>query len=397
MPTYPSINYIFNFIVFFVFMPFGLPFTGTQSRLIFIVRLLLLCYYAYDYIKFNHTKSTKIILFTAALYGTFNVISNINSDYSDFTNILTAIVDSITILGIILWITHLKNHIADETYFLLHWVLLVYIAINATTLFLFPEGIREYEDYDRNVVLFLGGKFDISYYHIMYIALLHYCYGKKLYILLFSLFSLLLEYHMNGATGGVIIFLTCLYIVCPIPLKPISKPLVTFSIVFLLSIVLLYFQDVLYKNEIYRYLTEDVLGKDTHMTGRAEIYLAFAHLLEVKSFMLGVGNSLDAIHEVTFCGNLQNEYFQKLYQTGVLGLLSFISYIYVNFSLNIKSEENRGWITVLTCFLIASLVEIPFNAIFILFTALIPKLSDEEELYLNYSEEEIINGEEEEL
>ena len=381
-------DYIKNIFLAIVFLPVIPNPTSTQSRAIFVARMVFFLFFFIQYRKNYHEVHQRYILVPAFVYSLILVFSSASTTDFCSTSTFHAFIDGISMIGIILWIEYKKQKYGELVYKLFLGVTGFFVVSNLITFFLYPEGMRvnEYGQYVR--VYLLGGKFSIAYFHLIFIALFFYVFQNankfivNSFALLFAAYAIWLEKDMNGATGLVIFLFAFTYIFFKLPVKFISHPSFVLGSMFVLSMVLLFSFDLLRNNETYLYVTENILGKDSGMTGRSTIYQNFAVYLNKESVLFGVGNTTDMIHKITDCGNLQNEYFMKLYQSGLFGLISFIVYLFYSIKSTIKNDSTICWLASLMGFLIASLVEISFDMYFVFFMSLMPK-SDIEFFCLN--------------
>lgn len=278
-----------------------------------------------------------------------------------------------------------------STLIFLFWYVLFIAVINDLLLLsrVITFGSGKYENY------LVGTKFSVSYIH-MNLLTLWVIRGRwngrkrwwgKLLILLAAAYIVLLSIRVNCMTG----IIGCLALVALFALlnSPRKNKLLRFTsprmlvLVLVASVVFAFIADSIVQIPLVEYVVEDVLGRDTTITGRTNIYEMYLRNLEgrwLAGFGYGNGNEV----AVTLFGyeNVQNGLLQWTLQVGIPATVGLVLVMYQVFSqINRRSDKNMDKILPLVAliytYIILGTIETTFNMAFIMWFALVFMLVNE--------------------
>lgn len=373
-------DYFVHGLIFLLLVTPALPIFSKNIINVYILTLFVAVYFLKACIKEGVSKEQKRILYALFAYVAFCSLSNFYAPYSSSSGLIFNLLNPLNPVAMVLWTMHLLNKYKDNAYKMFFVFMLIYEILQIATMILVPEGFREYEDYmfETERTYFIGSKFASAYFHLCFSALFIYITDgakgikNKLFLAAFLAYAISISIYMGGMTASTILVFMAIYYFGRLPKFLITNASVLLGFVVAISITLLFFQNALLNNSLYLYFVEDILGKDSHMTGRTDIYFRLSEYLLSNAGLLGIGTGYDFLEKVG-CANLQNEVFQKLFQTGIGGVVSFFSFLYINIKYSIINNDTLCWFIALTAYLLASLVEVPFTGIFMIFITLIPK------------------------
>lgn len=376
--------YLTNFLIFMVLFPPAVPLfrSFVQLRALLVVVLLLFFIQNQKFSSFR--KEQKYIFYALFGYVLFSTLSNIFAGYKSISSFMFNVLTPTAPLAMVYWCEYLKKKYSSISYNIVYIIFLAYILLNILTMIMVPEGFKEIEiNPNPNIeeisgrTYFIGGKFIAAYFYIMFAAFFIYVSNisgikKRIIMALFFAYAIGSSLDMKGMTAvGVLVFFAAFYFL-NLPTKILRYPIIILGVIVSMSMVLLLFQEYLLQNELYLYFVEEVMGKDTHMTGRLNIYYRLSQYLLEHGGLIGAGTSYNFV-EMIGASNLQNEMFQKLFQTGIGGVSCFFLYLYLNMKYARYDEHTRYWFVGLAALLFASLVEVPFEGPFMAFIAMMPK------------------------
>ena len=351
--------------------------------------MVVLLFYFFKKVRLSTIKKEqKWIVYSLIGYIFFAALSNMFAGYKAISGLLFNILSPLFPLTMVMWCEYLKRKYGSLSYNIIYTLLLFYVVLNIMTMILVPEGFVEldqskYGDVDISMerTYFIGGKFSTAYFNVIFATFFLYVnrtflkmgiVKEKIIMALFFTYAIASAVIMKGMTAAtVVIFFAVFYFVW-LPTKLFKSPTLILGFVVAISMVLLFFQDYLLQNNVYLYIVQDVMGKDSHMTGRLDIYYRLSQYLLEHGGLIGVGTSYDFLEQIG-AGNLQNELFQKLFQTGIGGVFFFFLYLYLNMKYARYDKISQYWFVSLVAFMLASLVEVPFGGAFFIFTAMMPK------------------------
>ena len=151
----------------------------------------------------------------------------------------------------------------------------------------------------------------------------------------------------------------------------------------LLSVIFAFIADSIVHIPFVEYVVEDVLGRDTTITGRINIYEMYVN--NMKDHWLsgfGYGNGNEAAVTLFGYENVQNALLQWTLQVGIPATLGLVAVMYQVFNqINRKNSKNMDKIlplvSLIYTYILLGTVETTFNMAFILWLALIFMLVNE--------------------
>lgn len=339
----------------------------------------------------------KKIIYAFGGFIFFSLLSNVLAPYKSTSGLLFNVLQPVNPLVMILWCEYLKKKHGTLSYHIFSKIMFVYVILNIITMILVPDGFAEInEDKTTHELLtsrtyFIGGKFQTAYFNIIFATFFIYVsrlygFGKireKVLMALFFSYAVASAVIMKGTTASTILLFFSAFYFLKLPVKLLRNPIIILGIILALSIILLFFQSALLQNDFYLYVVQEVMEKDSDMTGRLDIYYRLSQYLLDHGGLIGVGTSYDFL-DLVGAGNLQNEMFQKLFQTGIGGVTCFFLYLYLNMKYAVYNKSTAVWFIGLTALLLAALVEVPFEGLFFIFMAMMPKK------YESFSTQQII-------
>ena len=217
---------------------------------------------------------------------------------------------------------------------------------------------------------FSGDKFQTCYVYIVFLTLLFLRPGtRKIAQILAILFGIFYAFYVDCNTGAIAI-LTYGMIVLALPRFLLQKSRIYWLLGCLIALnyVILFLQ-IQTVFPFLTYLIQVVLSRDITMSGRFRIY---SHIPEIMAghWVFGFGYTSMSVGRFTGYGNqlgsinMQNGLLQILYTNGLVGfglyvLLMLIVFVRLN---SIKNSQTKLVLTAaLSAFLIAAIVEIPFD------------------------------------
>ncbi len=279
----------------------------------------------------------------------------------------------------------------DSALKFLFWYMLLITVINDGMLLsrVITFGSGKYENY------LVGTKFSVSYIH-MNLLTLWMIRGKwngrgkwwgKLLILAMDAYIVMLAIRVNCMTG----IMGCLTLVVLFTLlnSPKRNQLLKFSspkmlmLVLLLSVIFAFVADRIVHIPLVEYVVEDILGRDTTITGRTNIYHMYIQNMDERWLTgFGYGNGNEAAVTLFGYENVQNALLQWTLQVGIPATLGLVAVMYQVFrQINRKNSKNMEKILPLAAliytYIILGTVETTFNMAFILWFALIFMLVNE--------------------
>jgi len=213
------------------------------------------------------------------------------------------------------------------------YLALFYLLINDVLLFFVPSLFLS-----NGNMFFLGNKFTVSALHLL-VSGLAFVYNKKMGYLLLLITSLI-SLYMNAITG---LFGALMYFLFTLFGKRgrmiIQKPVVSLGILFLCSLLIVFNENVLYDNPVFKNIIS-FFEKEQTINGRLFIYSNVFNVIN-KSPYFGYGfNSSYSVLSSNHIGvNAQNGLLENVVQFGYFGLFFLLSFIYSILHLN--SANNR--------------------------------------------------------
>lgn len=283
--------------------------------------------------------------------------------------------------------------------FLFWYLLLITIA---NDVLMFTQIIRfvvgRYESY------LVGTKFSVSYLHMNLLAMWmmkRYHNGgvkgiSRIWVIVAAIFVVSVAIRVNCMTG----VLGCLMLVCLFAMMGGGKRYRLFRftspwfllLALVISVVFAFVADAVMQIPVVKYIVEDVLSRDTSITGRTNIYQMYVENLEGRWLTgFGYGNGNEASISLFGYENVQNGILQWVLQVGIPATVGMIAMMMQVFRLvNRCSAEKRAQtmplVALIYMYIVLGTIETTFNMSFILWFALIYMLTNEKQPRLQLQE-----------
>ena len=200
-----------------------------------------------------------------------------------------------------------------------------YVVLNSLTIFIFPQGMYEFNTYTENYLFgYRNNMIMMIMPAVIFAVVRSYRYFNRLSFssyLIFgcALFSVFRAFSATAVIGTVI--LTVIVLMVGIGFMP-----KIFNIVTYIAVNIAYFFGVIIMRvqEMFAFIIVDMLGKDLTFTGRTSIW---DRALEAfyASPLFGVGEiSNDSSRDLIGATHAHNYYLDLLYKSGIVGFLIFI-------------------------------------------------------------------------
>lgn len=276
----------------------------------------------------------------------------------------------------------------------LFWYLLLITIVNDTLMFtqIIRFVVGRYESY------LVGTKFSVSYLHMNLLTMWVMCrYHKgglrgisRWLVVVAAVFIALVAIRVNCMTG----VLGSALLVILFGMMDGSKrhKLFKFTSPWLLllalvvSVAFAFVADAFTQIPVVKYFVEDVLNRDTSITGRTNIYQMYVANLEGRWLTgYGYGNGNDAALALFGYENVQNGLLQWVLQVGIPATIGMVAMMMQVFRLaNRCSLERRAQLMPLVAliymYIVLGTIETTFNMAFILWFALIYMVANERQM-----------------
>lgn len=267
----------------------------------------------------------------------------------------------------------------------LFWYTLLIVVVNDVLMFtkLITFGTERHESY------LVGTKFDVSYLHMALLTLWVMCYAKnrkrmrikRWLVILGTLFIVMVAIRTNCMTG--LLGCTILGVMFTLLESPKGKLLVRLAspgllvVVIVASVIFIFIVEAIVSIPMIEYFIENVLNRDSSITGRTNIYGDFAVQMS-GHWMQGYGFGHGDEMAMVLFGylNVQNGLLQWVMEVGLLGtsgLLILLVQIFRQLKRRDIGRKLQAMPIVLLVYLyiVLATVEITFNMAFILWFAII--------------------------
>lgn len=281
--------------------------------------------------------------------------------------------------------------------FLFRYVLIMTLA---TDLLLFSGlitfGSGRYEYY------LVGTKFIVAYFHINLLALWFINKKEQFYtdrkakrIVIFGVpIVAAVSYHvdcMTGILGCCILLLLFIFLNTPIQKKLLHFCSPKFLCVCLaLSVIFPFVVEGIVEIPFIKYLIEEILGRNTTLTGRVDIFNAFIPIMEgYWLWGYGYGNGNVVSMALFGCANAQNAQLHWVLQSGILATVMLVILMYVIFRQLEKSaavSQCMPLVLLVYMYIFLGTIEITFSMSFLLWVAVIFMLTNEKKSTVYHKE-----------
>lgn len=250
----------------------------------------------------------------------------------------------------------------------LFYISLFFVFLNDISIFLISG-----DTLSDSVRYFSGNKFAVSFIHMLFISLLE-CrmvlknktiFDNKIFFVIIAGYNIFICWLIECSTGIIGCIAIFIFLFFKNSLKMKFKNPVFFVLLLTILNYLFLGTSFLLNNAIVKRIIS-MMGEDTTLTGRTDIYLYLPEIISRKPF-LGYGDNTTIVSDIVGYGNAQNGILHIAVQFGIIGVLAFIVMCYS--ALKKININNINYIFAICCFiysaLICSLVEICFSYNFI--------------------------------
>lgn len=321
----------------------------------------------------------KIKYFFCPKYRKINIILisfigiMIFSSFYNGLNVQRGIVQGLKLFEIFFFFEYI-NQINNEKGAVKTFLILtsIYLLINDILAFFMPNL---YSVFNNNY--FLGNKFQVSYTHIILLALYMYytkCIKddniKRYTEIVLILMTVIISLYTKCTTAlvGVLIFL----ILCHTQKNKKTNAKRIIALLVISCSILLIFSNIINIKPI-EYIIVNILHEDPTLTGRTYIYENV--FTTIKSNWLlgyGYGNSYEIMTSQVHSPNTQNALMEYWLTTGLIGMLLLILLIYQILK-NHGNKKNNALISCICMFCILGSIEITIGNYFFVLIAMVNK------------------------
>lgn len=267
----------------------------------------------------------------------------------------------------------------------LFWYTLLIVLVNDMLMFsrVITFGTARHESY------IIGTKFSVSYLHMDLLTLWLMVYAKnrrsgkggKWVVLLATVFIVLVTIRTNCMTGmlGCILMagmFTWLQARKGRWLLKLAAPGV-FTLAIAVSVLFIFIVEVVVNISAVRYVVEEVLNRDTSITGRTNIYQMFVENMQGHWLQgYGYGNDNETAMSLFGYANVQNGLLQWVLQIGIPATLCMLAVFVQVFRQLKRSDGDRRMrvmplVILVYIYIVLATIETTFNMAFIMWFALI--------------------------
>ncbi|WP_186423569.1 O-antigen ligase family protein [Lacrimispora celerecrescens] len=244
------------------------------------------------------------------------------------------------------------------------------------------------ENNSNDALYFFGSKFSSSYFFIFYLALFYSLYYEKIkknllwkaVFVSLILISVIFSAYVICATALVSTFVFVVFLFLPEKLKRfLTSPRIA-TVFLLLSAIIVPFLGVLLNLPFVENFVVNVLHKTSNLTNRLNLYNIYLFPVIKEKLWFGHGYSNDALElasgvmwnsKLTYYANAQNGLLDFVVKFGVVGVTIFLILFYKCFQKTKKTRKVVGIQTLIYALILASIVEVTINWIFIIGIALV--------------------------
>lgn len=276
------------------------------------------------------------------------------------------------ILALFFVIKYMFKYEDKKSFSILYICFSIFSFVNILAVILYPNGLYNYGW--QGATYWFGGKFTTFYMFYTWLCL--YVVKKRMsnimaYIIPIAV-GLFLCVKTDCSTGIACLGLTGILIFIKKWIVKIKPWMIILILLGMAGIMIL--SNIIFENSIIKYLVTNVLHRTTLLTGRVEIYHNFQQIIQNYKWLgAGYGNSIVMDNTVQGYVNAQNGVLDIVTKSGLIGLVIFMTVLYVFWkegTLYLKKMENILVAVFVIGFFICSFVEISFNYYFFILLAL---------------------------
>lgn len=249
---------------------------------------------------------------------------------------------------------------------LLKW----YVIISIISILMLDKGSEIY---------FFGSKFFTGYYFVVFTGLYYFKHQteikynicKRLLFIMLSVTLFINLAYINASTCLIMYIYMLFLLFIPKNIRNImKKPVIVVTCIVGSTAILTVLSQIL-KNRFVQYFILNILHKDLTMTDRLRYYAKAPQVFLSGNIFFGYGYNSEALKEAIALGsNIQNGFLQKIVSYGIIGAVAFLLFIYIAIKKSNKNVETSDakWplFAVLHAFIVAAIVEVSFNSLFLL-------------------------------
>lgn len=303
---------------------------------------------------------------------------NINSKIASYMYILI-ILDIFLVVNI-----SIKKNGLQKFCLYMFYVLLPFILLTDISILFFQK------EFDSNAVYILGTKFQVVYFHIMFLTVFMQSHleqklsnsngndkirmfgskKKNYFLFIMLIITFIVFYRIKCGTG--LVMLTVFIILCFSPKifnKFITRPWILIFTFGLLNAIIFNLERIL-EGPLVQKIVTDILHKSLSLTGRTAIYSQMEVWIQYVNPYIGNGTYNSVVDSVVGYGNAQNGILNFFIQYGLLGVVALIYIIFLSAKIENK-EMLAPFYVMLLSFFVASIVEISFGQPFFVCIAVI--------------------------
>lgn len=382
-----SVIFVSFLIFWLIFAPKSaiIPDTAISGWITNIVCLFLLWSVRHDlkhtFTKRNRTFNILLLTYLAvAVFSEYYNASTINQyELTDLENAPRGVasfkylfVYSIGLFASSLYIQRISHtkyiRILLKTLFILFLIVLVPTYIEVITTPIEKGTMTEYR---------VGNKFNIGYYHLYLCAifcLIHPYLNQKKHkycLLLFLGLMILSSFIAQCSTmivGALIFMFLSMFISDTIRNRLASAKVVIISVL-VFDIGFFFLVTWILQYDSIQYIVTNILHRDLTLTGRLPVYLDIQEAFTESPWIgLGYGNSTVVSKYFTDAYDSQNGLVELFIQTGLIGVVVFLSLLYTAFKTFEKNNIPKlSMVALIYAMIVISTVEIPFKLTFVFF------------------------------
>ena len=291
-----------------------------------------------------------------------------------YTQMIRGFVYALIILDIFLFLNKfVKKRGSDRLITIFYDMSLLYFIISVVWIIVLAVS-NKLEFAIQNEQLFLGGKFPTVYCFIFFLMffclhwsgnkVFHYKIKKYLFIIL-SILCIVLSYILKASTGIVAIaFFSISVLFLDKLIKIISNPVIAI-IAMSISMGVIFALNAILALPIVQTLIVKILHEDLGLTGRMRLYtLLYSLFVKAGIFGNGFGSYVTTSLEYHGWANAQNGLAEIVLTYGWWGAISLLAIVFNR--LRQRKVELAPLNAALLTFIMVAVVEIPYDAKFIL-------------------------------
>ena len=273
----------------------------------------------------------------------------------------------------------------------LFWYLMLITAVNDVLMFtqVIRFAVGSYESY------LVGTKFSVSYLHMnlltMWVMRRTYNGGgrnvSRWKVILAAVFIVLVAGRVDCVTGVLgCMMLVVLFALLRDPRRGKKLKLLspwTLLLVMVASVLFVFVADAITQIPLVKFVVEDILHRDTSITGRTNIYQMYVANLQGHWLTgYGYGNGNDASMTLFGYENVQNGILQWVLQVGVpatIGMVATMMQVFrlANRSLPEKRARMMPLVALIYMYIVLGTIETTFNMAFFMWFAMMYMLANE--------------------